>query len=227
MAYRRRYYKRRFKKSRYIKRTYGSRRKVSRYSKMFRRYQKPELKWIDSSNSHTINSGSFASFYINAINVVEGTGQDNRIGNRVKFLRFRYHFQFITDNLGTYTLPYQRVRVIMWNPKIDAATVVGHMQGLSDSLFPDPNIATVYMDRTFNVYQINANQANVEPTKSEVQLKQFAGFIPFPRNVSFPNGSSLVSLDFKDQIGITIICTGTGGPQVSFRYRTRTTYVDT
>lgn len=196
-----------------------------RYMRMFRKTGKPEVKWVNFFNSVVTNSGTANSQLLTPETMAQGTTQSTRIGNKIKFLSFQYHMEILADTIGTYTLPVSLVRVIIWTPKLTASSVQANMETLSNAQFVDSNIAHTYVDRSFNLYQINFTGTNTEPTASDMYTKRIKGFIRFPRTVDFIQGSTSV-LDFKDQIYVTTIVTSTGGPQVINRIRTRTKFVD-
>lgn len=200
-------------------------RRVKMYRRMFKKTGKPEIKWLNLNASMVTAVSGVNTNKVTPTTIPPGSGQSERIGNKIKTLSLSVYFEVNSDTVGTYALPVSKVRVILWSPKLSDGPVTVQIQTYNNADFVDPNIAHVHLDTNFNIYQINQGSATFDPTSGESYTKRFRKFIRFPRTIDFINGNNNI-LDFKDMIFLTVFVYSSGGPQVITQWRTRLRYVD-
>lgn len=229
---------------------FGKRRRLRR--KLFsRRNHKKEIHYatlsLDSAAGVPLNSYEWNYFTPSAI--APGGERNNRIGNRIKFLSVYPVIEiYCLDNADPAAFTFATCRLVIFSLKegidITFKTSGSDFTPLTDQLDAinlsklahfDFNLFNIHFDRSFafsNQRGVN-NVTTVDPgvmamASGHPAYRYIKKYIKFPRVVTFTDGLNLVRSS-QDHLYFAIFnTTPTAGnaPNIAWRIRSRTTWVD-
>lgn len=206
------------------------RRRFNMRSAMARKRAKPELKYFTNSEIINMAANTAYTYNVTPAAIPQGVSENERIGNRIKFMRVSLHVVCYQNTLLTaQTVPIQRVRFILWTPRIDIATGTSTIENTANEGFFVPNtVATVYMDRTYCLGALmqnaDASTTQVNTTTSQIVFRKY---VKFPRQVNWSSGVINAINEPKDRMFLTILAYDAGGMNIQTVVRSRTSYIDT
>lgn len=180
---------------------------TKRFFRKQRRVPRPEIKWMDFSTDNDTMSTSATHFAtrIQPVTLGTGTSVNTRIGKEIKTRRAMCKFTIQSlyfqpaSGEANYDTP---VRVVFWTPVTTATLALAYMNGTTpfavgqqiESTF-DWNIIRVHRDMNFRMGQsMFVPLADIADGFANTSAPHFiykSVTIPFPRNVTFPQGDTI------------------------------------
>lgn len=235
MAFRRRSFRRIRRRTR--PRRGFRRRRFSIRRVLRRRPLRPEIKWITAFNTadtpgQEILPQTTQQWVVTPGEIAQGTGSDQRVGNKVKFRKVLFHVRISNLFRSNADNHISRARMILLTPRIDGPNLINYFSGANFNPrvdFPDHNLMHIMYDKEINLNNMVTLSAsvNVYAGAGERVSTQLQRVLPFPRTVEFRNGSNFI-MDSKDAIYCYIFNLNTtgSGSSLAVQWRSKTTYVD-
>lgn len=173
-------------------------RKVLRYA-LQRRYNKPEVKYIDTQVAiNTLAPNLNNTSIISPPNIPQGTGIGSRIGERIRsrFIKARLQCYFTGNDNST--IPF---RIIFWHPLVDQNTALSYMTNVAFLSQPDYNQIMIHKELNFEI----AAKTNAQDEGGPVPwIYGTEVVIPWPRTIKFNSSNSNIELE-KDRLYCTLV----------------------
>lgn len=231
----RRFNRSRFRRFRPFKRSFG-RFRFRRLNKMSRMMTKRkshiETKFQENGpSSSLVATGFTASGPITPTSILNGSERDERIGNRIKFLRcsLKFHTWVPSVTANTTLGAFGNVRLLILNPRLVLSEFNSYVATLNAYSFIDPSVATVMFDRLFQLSNpVAVTGAGNVPNTSYPSSRMFTMYFKFPRTVTFRDGVDTV-LNHEDNLYFVMIngvVADSTQPETAYRWSSKTSWVD-
>lgn len=209
-------------------RGYGGRNRRNRL-RFRRRFNKPELKYVEVQTNQVLTTTTPASITVSPITIPTGAQQSQRIGNEIrsKALKFRFNAFPNAPVLTPLLQECQFLRVVLWTSRTTSADAVTYMGGLNILSHLDYNLVTVFMDRVYSMsFRYDTPVLTTPPTinNTSPSSRFFKKGMAFNRKINFRGNLSTV-IDDKDVVYVTYIKSSAVG-DLAISCNCRITYID-
>lgn len=216
--------------------------RISRSNRIFRRFAnrtatRPELKhnfvtWNTGKlGQQTGAVGTFYTQSLTPLTLVKGTADDNRIGNKVNFIKvdMRMWIKDDSDQASAQVGPSKHtfpVRIIIWTPRRPYAQSAAYIQALGQANMVDFDYVTCFMDNTFQVYPSYIYDLSNDPAPGGGPCEiTFQRRFKFPRKIQLDDTNNDLDPQ-KDILYCTCLCNTTAAAGVIVYNHSRTWYFD-
>lgn len=194
-----------------------------------RRRAKPELKFYSRQVDADIPANTRTLGTLTPINILQGPGQGNRIGQEIKSFKIAWNLSLVNSNAIAGEVnwgPTYLIRIIAWTPRVNFADANLYFETINFNEMIDYNVATILLDRYVSMGTQGSNAAGSEILSPAVPTQRHFKFVfKHPRSMKFSPGIN--TLD-EEKYGVFFcIMMNNGLTETQLRSYTRMTYIDT